>query len=754
MKQPLTPASDLERRKQVKLRLRTDLAIAPHKYEGRTFFVVKDPVSLRYYRFKDQEHFLIQLMDGRHTLDDAQKEFEQRYRPDRLTLEDLEQFGQQLLKAGLVQNESPQSGKQLFEQRTKRVRSQVMQTITNVLYIKIPLFDPDKLLAKMVPYCRFMFTMWFLLASLAFMLSAVALVGTHFETFYSRMPSFHEFFSFQTVGYLWIALGVVKVIHEFGHGLSCKTFGGEVHEMGLLFLCLSPAMYCNVSDAWTLPSKWQRIVIGSAGIYVELMIAAAATFFWWNTPGWPFWNYMALCLMIVCSVNTVFFNGNPLMRFDGYYILADLLEIPNLREKANRYLQRLGMEYGLGMEVQPEPYMATGRKALFFVYAVGSYIYRWVVTFTVIYFLSHILKPYKLEVLSQLLAVFALGSLLGWPAWRLIQNYQKRGRLPDMKMLNVSISASLIAVVVLLFFFLPLPVSRIREAGVVQVKPAVATPVPVKVPAVLDKIYVREGEFVRKGAVLATFSDLELESAVDAAQADVTVQEKIVNEYKRKLPEGRLDRSVMRDIFQGYLAATKKLEQARDTLGFKRKTVLEQLTLVAPRDGIAMGVPLQDEIGKRWEIKEKGSKFCTIGDPRHLRVLLPIGPDDYDLLQENLKKANRTGTSLPVVIRIQGRDIRMWSGHVALSYLPQEVAKEIPLALSSKGGGPLAVKPGAKEEHLLPQSQVYLVPVDIDDPDHAISPGAMAQVKIYLEYRSGAWWAWRKISQTFDLPLI
>ena len=116
------------------------------------------------------------------------------------------------------------------------------------------------------------------------MLAAVLLVATHFETFRDKLPDYHEFFSFKTVVYLWVALGVVKVIHEFGHGLSCKAFGGEVHEMGVLLLCFSPALYCNVSDAWTLPNKWHRIIISFAGIYVELIIAAIATFVWWNTP--------------------------------------------------------------------------------------------------------------------------------------------------------------------------------------------------------------------------------------------------------------------------------------------------------------------------------------------------------------------------------------------------------------------------------------------------------------------------------------
>src|SRR6266436_1220278 len=151
-------ASDVERHKKVRLRIRRDLNIAPQKYEGRTYYVVKDPVSLRYYRFKEQEHYLIRMMDGAVTLDDAQKAYEKRFRPERLTLEDLEQFAQQLLTAGLAHNESPQAGKQLFDRRKKRLRSEWMQTLTNILYIKIPLFDPDKLLGKMLPYCWWIFT--------------------------------------------------------------------------------------------------------------------------------------------------------------------------------------------------------------------------------------------------------------------------------------------------------------------------------------------------------------------------------------------------------------------------------------------------------------------------------------------------------------------------------------------------------------------------------------------------------------------
>src|SRR5262245_53410135 len=297
----------------------------------------------------------------------------------------------------------------------------------------------------MLRYLSWVFTWWFFAASIALMASAILLVLTHFATFYKNLPEYHEFFQWNTFLYLWIALGIVKVIHEFGHGLSCKAFGGECHEMGALFLCLSPCLYCNVSDSWTLPSKWKRIIISFAGIYVELVIAAIATFVWWNAQNYPTLRHISLCVMVLCSVSTVVFNANPLMRFDGYYILADWLEIPNLRDRSNRLLKNLVCEHCLGMEVQPEPYMETSRKVLFVAYAILSYIYRWVVTFSILYFLSNWLKPYKLGSLSALLALAALGSMVGWPIYRLFKGLSKRGRLPDMKRKNVTISSLILA---------------------------------------------------------------------------------------------------------------------------------------------------------------------------------------------------------------------------------------------------------------------------------------------------------------------
>jgi putative peptide zinc metalloprotease protein len=750
-----TPASDLERRKQVRLRLRSDLDVTPQKYEGRTFFVVKDPISLRYYRFKDQEHFLLEYMDGRHTLDDAQKAFEKRFRPDRLTLEDLEHFGQQLLTAGLAQNESPQAGKQLFDRRKKRLRSEWMQTLTNILYIKIPVFDPDKLLTVMLRYLWWIFTIPFLLVSVAVMLAALGLVATHFDTFWDRLPSRQEFFSFKTVGYLWIALALVKIIHEFGHGLSCKAFKGEVHEMGALFLCLSPCLYCNVSDAWTLPNKWKRIIISGAGIYVELIIAAIATFVWWNTPSVPFWNNLSLSVMIVCSVSTVFFNANPLMRYDGYYVLLDWLEIPNLRDRSNRYLQNVVLEHCLGVEVQPEPYMALGRRLLFIGYAVVSWCYRWVVTFSILVMLNRFLEPYKLQTFSHLMAVFAAGSMAGWPLYRLGKNLHKRGRLPDMKPLRVAVSASVVGAAVLFFFLVPLPLSRVRQIALVQLEPDVNHKVFLPVPGILEEVKVTDGERVHKGDELARFSSRDLDKELLEAET----------QYQLRIEQLRALMVELRDprVFGGAelnqrLIQKATMEGERDYFGAKLvelRKMKDTLILRAPTDGIVMSCPRPDEVGRRWEPDQERA-FCTVGDPSQLQALVPVTPSDMALLTEDQRALQEHGTELGVTIRVQGRDAHTWAGR--LEPLPEEAAKEVPLQLTSKAGGPLAEKPGQRNQQRpdmrVPQGQVYLVRVQFVNPDSAIYPGTLAQVKVHCQWRTAAWWVWRSINDLFHVRLL
>jgi len=634
-----------------------------------------------------------------------------------------------------------------------------------------------------------------------------------------------------------------------------------VHEMGLLFLCLSPALYCNVSDAWTLPNKWHRIIISAAGIYVELVIAAIATFVWWNTPTQPFIHNMSLSLMVVCSVSTVVFNANPLMRYDGYYVMADWLEIPNLRERSTRFIQNLFMEHCLGIEVPPEEYMALWRRILFVIYAITSYIYYWVVTFAILKFMYSFLRPYKLEVISQMLCMAALASMVGWPLYRLGKNIHRRGRLPDMKRWRVVTTCSVVGAILAFICFVPVPISRIRGAGVVEALPDAQSKIYLEVPGKLEALSMRPGQYVHKGEVLARFVNYELQTKVNGARSEVELHANEEARYQRELKDVASNPVQSNEVTGRLHKATSEKETAQTKLN---GWLFEQskLVLMAPRDGVIGIGPRPDDVGKYYEVQtDPNNPFCTINDPSRLRVVLPLVTPEFNQLKENVEHLNSTARAtmrhlwsakvnakyerlrlkdvcadlqkqvpglkiqldpdatdlspetpitfageqvrlaglldkicaanglgyivvtddnsdlnghillrpgqdrvfpggvhplpdLTAQVRIQGRDSQVWNGK--LEPLPQSDASTIPLPLSSRGGGPVPIKAehNTKTGGLIPQTQYYLVYIDIENPDEAIVPGCAATVKIHCKPETIAHYLGRTVNNMFDLNLM
>src|SRR3954465_10319321 len=457
----------------LRVKLRPDLIIQPQFYEGMTHYVVKDPIALKYFRFKIEEYFLLQQLDGQQNLQDVKRTFERKYRPQTISIEDLTRFVAQLHEAGLAQIGSPDQAKVLIRRRRKNRWKKVWQFLANILYIKIPIIDPEKLLTGMYPYFRWIFTPYFIAASVGMMLAALTLVVSQWTTFSARLPDFQSFFNWSTIFYFWISLAIIKVIHEFGHGLTAKHFGGEVHEMGMLFLVLPPALYCDVTDSWLLPSKWKRIWISAAGIYVECFLASLATFVWWNTEQ-GLLNSLSLATMFICSVNTILFNANPLLRYDGYYVMSDWLEIPNLRIKSTQFFTYLFQEKVLGLEVPVQSYMPKARRSLFVIYAIASYVYRWVVTFSILFFIYRFLKPYKLGSISAIMAVCSMIPLFGMPLYQCVKFIRQPGRMRKVKKARAAAFAVVTVALVTGILLIPTP---LRVQGTLNLVPARAAEV-------------------------------------------------------------------------------------------------------------------------------------------------------------------------------------------------------------------------------------------------------------------------------------
>src|SRR5690348_12959524 len=239
---PAPAAGDLEGRKHVRVRLRPNLVFTERRDGGRTSYVVKDPVGLQYFRLEERQRFVVGLMDGSHTLDDIRRAFEERFRPERLSLDELEGYVAQLLAGGLVQNETPAAGRLVHERSRRHRREAWRQALLNFLAIRLPLCNPDRWFDRLLPWVRPLFTVPAFLLGLGLMLAALGLLATHWDDLLARLPDARAFFTLPTLLYLWLAVGLVKVLHELGHGFCCKAFRGSVHEMGVLFLVFSPSL--------------------------------------------------------------------------------------------------------------------------------------------------------------------------------------------------------------------------------------------------------------------------------------------------------------------------------------------------------------------------------------------------------------------------------------------------------------------------------------------------------------------------------
>ena len=328
-----------------------------------------------------------------------------------------------------------------------------------------------------------------------------------FDVFQSRLPSFESFFAAQNWLLIAGVLGVTKVIHEFGHGLSCKHFGGECHEMGVMFLVLTPCLYCNVSDSWMLPSRWHRAAIGAAGMYVEVVIASIATFLWWfSEPG--LLNYICLNIMFVSSVSTILFNANPLLRYDGYYILSDIMEVPNLRQKSTAILTRNLRKWCLGLEPEDDPFLPKRNQALFAFYTVASFFYRWFVLLSILYFLNKVFEPYGLKILGQLIALASLYGLIVMPFWKVYKFFRVPGRWSKVKKVRMLTSLALLSGLVAAAFLIPFP-SKVMCSF--ELQPRDATSVYVEVAGKIEQIAVEAGQRVEEGDLLLKMSNLDLQ---------------------------------------------------------------------------------------------------------------------------------------------------------------------------------------------------------------------------------------------------
>lgn len=728
------------------VRMRPDITTERQSYQGRDYWVLKDPISLKYFRFEEEEYALLCMLDGTASPDQVKRQFDFQFAPQKITMQELYQFIGSLYRSALLISDSPNQGVELRKRGKKAEQAKFRSSLTNILAIRFKGFDPDRILKWMNGYTKWFFTWPAFICVLLLGTSALALLLTHFETFQNRLPSFQEFFAAKNWIWLALVMGATKVVHEFGHGLACKKFGGQCHEMGVMLLVLTPCLYANVSDSWMLPSKWKRAFIAAAGMYVELVLASIAVFVWWfSQPGMI--NQLALNVIFVSSVSTILFNANPLLRYDGYYILADVLEIPNLRQKASSILQRWVGFWLLGIEARPDPFLPIRKQWLFALYSVSAALYRWFITFAIFWFVYDLLEPYGLKLVGQGIAMMAIYGLLGMPLVKLYKFFSVPGRFGTVKPVRVALSTVLLAALVGAIMLIPI---RHNVYCVFHVQADDAANVYVDVPGLLVNIYVEPNQAIQQGQPMIRLQSPELEETFRAMVGQVSVAQASYNMMSEAAAVD-LESANQKPAYEAALNASfAKLQQ--------REHDIQKLIVTAPVSGTLISPPKVDldrsetgELGN-WngtplEKRNLGAYLdrrtlvgVIVPDMTKLNAILAIDQSEVEFVQSDME------------VEMLVKQLPLKTFHSTTKHVSPSKMKSVPKALSSQNGGDLLTTKN-KEGTDVPESTAYYVSVPIDNSETLLSPGSTGVAKIHCGSQTIGWRLWRLACQTFRFNL-
>jgi putative peptide zinc metalloprotease protein len=635
-------------------RLRSHARVHRHEYRGRRWYVLQDRMSRRSHRLNPPAHYLVGLMDGRRTLQELWDAAAQRFGDEAPTQDEVIQLLGQLHAADLVQSEGAPDVDELLR-RARRTRNRtLMAKLLAPLAIKLPLFDPDRLLERWLPWFQPLFGPLGALLWLAVVGWGAFSAAQHWNELTQDIGN--RVLAPENLLVLGLVFPLLKAAHEFGHACAVKAWGGEVHEMGVMFLVLMPVPYVDASAASAFPERRQRVIVGAAGMAVELLIASAALLFWLDMqPG--VLRAVLFNVMLIAGVSTVLFNANPLLRFDGYYILSDLIDIPNLRQRAQQYLGAVLQRRLFG--VANEAVQATPREAAWFVFfSIASFLYRLTVTFAIAVFIgSHYFA------VGVLLAIWAVATGIVAPVVWLLGFIAFSPRLRRHRTRAVLTSTALAAALFVLVFVVPVP-SWTNAQGVLW--DAEQSVVRSGADGFVQRVAAQPGSRVRRGDPL-----------VEADDPLLTPRLKIVRAEK-EAAEARYQAERMENVAASLLTLEKLKALEADLQRLEERT--RDLVVRAPADGIfAMAAP-----------ENLPGRFLKQGE--QVAHVIPEGRVTCRVLvtQEQVHLV-RSGTRL-VRARLAERPRDTVEARV-LREVPLAMDRLPSLALSQLGGGDVALDP-------------------------------------------------------------
>jgi putative peptide zinc metalloprotease protein len=594
-------------------------------------------------------------MDGQRTVQKIWDLAMERMGDDAPSQDEMILLLSQLHSADVLQSEVPPDTAELFRRGQQMARRTWMSQWLSPLSWRFPLLDPERFLRTTEPLLRPFFGVAGFVLWLAIVLPAAVLVGMHWHEITQSL--FDRISTPENALVLVLLFPVIKALHELGHAFAIKAFGGEVHDMGVMLLVFTPIPYVDASSSTALRSKWQRLLIGGAGMMVEAVLASSALYVWLSAqPGVV--HTLAYNTILVAGISTVLFNGNPLLRYDGYYMLADALEIPNLYTRSRLWLAYLAERHLFGRTDAEVPQATPGERVWLVSYAVASFFYRVLVITAIAFFLLD-----RVFYIAFGLLILTTTMWVGVPAVKLVRYLAWSPRLRRVRRRAGLVSAGLAVAIVLLVGVVPMPF-RTRSEGVVWVPDeALVRP---ETEGFVERVVAAPGTRVRRGDPLVVLDNPDLVSRERVLDARV-------RELRARYDAERTADTVRAQIVEEELAyAGKELERARERLA--------GLEVRAGTEGVFV-VPEAESMPGRFA--KKGELLAYVLDLKRLTVRAVVSQEAIDLVRHRQR-----GIEVRLAERLD--DPR-----------PATLTREVPgareslpsPALGSAGGGRVAVDP-------------------------------------------------------------
>jgi multidrug resistance efflux pump len=572
--------------------LRPELIVSRQVSAGEAAFVIKDPARGRFFRLRELEYFIASQLDGTVSLDQVRSRVREQFGAT-LSAENLEHFVARLRAMRLLQAADSKSAD--LPHTSRRLAG-------SLFYLRFKAFDPDRLLGFLHARLRFLFTPVFMAASAGLIaLAGLTVIGQ--AAWIAR--DFSHLLRMPILLTAWLTIFIVITIHEFAHGLTCKHFGGRVHDMGFFFLYFQPTFYCNVSDAWLFPQRSKRLWVTLAGAYSELLIWALATLAWRISEPGTVMSSAALVILATTGIRTLF-NLNPLIKLDGYYVLIDWLQIPNLRRKAFAYLK---MCFGrlLGMGGPRDSDVTPRERRIYLTYGLLAATYSCWLFCIVAYYVARALT-HKYQAWGLFLFLGILGVVLRIPLQNSssIPHVQKSPNRSHWRTLwKFARILALLAVTGLLLTQVRM---ELGVTGEFSLAPAKNTDVRAAVEGIVQEVYFDEGERVQTGDRIARLSDRDYTAEVRMLDAQIAEQQaklKLLQSGPRieeiQLATTAVDKAAER------LAYSRGQLERHQTL-FKEKLLSESELLSTQEEVAVRGKDLEEAQG-RLQILRAGSRI-------------------------------------------------------------------------------------------------------------------------------------------------